>query len=293
MSEQHIQRLSQSARNSLGLLDEERIVKIQEQTLVPYKQANMILEELEILYNTPKKDRMPNLLIIGSTNNGKSTILKKFISTHPNYVTATNTIRPIVSIQAPISGGDNALYEKILDAVNSPYSTHSTASRKEQQAINILKDMKTNILIIDEFQDIFHAGSSRQNKFLATVKHLSNELQIPIVAAGVEKVQQVISSDPQMANRFEPMHLPIWKFDDEFLKLLTTIERSLPLQEPSLLHTKKIAVRLYGMSEGIIGELMTIIQRAGVIAIKEGIEKINEDIIKSIRFTRPSDRRLL
>jgi len=148
------------------------------------------------------------------------------------------------------------------------------------------------MLVIDEFQDILHGGVQRQKKFLATVKHLSNELQIPIVAAGVEKTQQVISSDPQMANRFEPIHLPKWKFDDEFKKLLVSIESTLPLKKASLLHTKKIAAMLYGMSEGIIGELMTVVQRAGVLAVKEGKEKIDEEILKSIRFMRPSDRRL-
>lgn len=292
MIEEHIKRLSKSARDVLMLSDEERIVKIQQPTWIPYDQANLFLEEIEMLYNTPKRDRMPNLLIIGSTNNGKSTILKKFMLMHPDFVEAGVIVKPIVYIQAPISGGDNALYEKILDAVNSPYSTHSTASRKEQQAVAILKGLKTNLLIIDELQDIFHGGVQRQKKFLATVKHLSNQLQIPIVAAGVEKVQQVISSDPQMANRFEPIYLPIWQFNDDFKRLLASIETTLPLKQPSLLHAKKIAVILYSKSEGILGELMTVIQRAGVLAIKEGKEKIDEEILKSIRFTRPSDRRL-
>ena len=292
MSTEHINRLTKQARETLSLDDKERIVKIQEQTLIPYKQATYLLDELEMLYNTPKKDRMPNLLIIGHTNNGKSTILKKFMSNYPDYVDELGISKPIVFIQAPISGGSNALYEKILDATNSPYSTHSTASRKEQQALSILKALKTNMLIIDEFQDIFHGGSQRQKSFLATVKHLSNQLQIPIVAAGVEQVQRVISADPQMANRFEPMHLPLWEFNDEFLTLLATIEKTLPLKEASLLHTKKIAATLYEMSEGIIGELMTIISRASVIAIKTKKEKIDENVLKSIRYTRPSDRRL-
>ena len=289
---EQIRKLSESTKEILELPDEERIIKIQEQSLVPYSKAISLLEELDILYNLPKRDRMPNLLIVGSTNNGKSTILKKFMQKYPDYAEADNIVKPIIFIQAPISGGDNALYEKILDAVNAPYSTHATASRKEQQAISILKSLKTKMIVIDEFQDIFHGGVQRQKKFLATVKHLSNELQIPIVAAGIEKTQQVISADPQMANRFEPIHLPKWKFDDEFRKLLVSIESTLPLKEASLLHTKKIAAMLYGMSEGIIGELMTVVQRAGVLAIKEEKEKIDEEILKSIRFTRPSDRRL-
>jgi len=291
--EEHIERLTKSARTTLDLPNEDRIVKIQQQTWIPYEQAHKLLEELDFLFNYPQKDRMPNLLIVGSTNNGKSTILKKFMKKYPDYVTAENTKQPIVYIQAPTSGGSDALYEKILDAVNSPYSTHHTASRKEKQAGETLKTLQTKMLIIDEFQDIFHGGPAREKKFLATVKHLSNQLQIPIVAAGVETVQQIISKDPQMANRFEPIFLSKWQFGDDYMRLLMSIETTLPLKEPSLLHTKKIAALLYGMSEGILGELMTVIERAGVLAIKKGKEKIDEEILKSIRFTKPADRRLL
>ena len=290
---EHIKRLTKSARSTLELPDEDRILKIQQQTWIPYDQANKLLEELDLLFNYPQKDRMPNLLIVGSTNNGKSTILKKFMQKYPDYVTAENVKKPIVYIQAPTSGGSDALHEKILDAVNAPYSTHHTASRKEKQAGEILKSLDTKMLIIDEFQDIFHGGASREKKFLATVKHLSNQLQVPIIAAGVEKVQSVISKDPQMANRFEPIFLPKWKFDEDYIRLLMSIETTLPLHKPSLLHKKKVAALLYGMSEGILGELMTIISRAGVMAIQKGKEQIDEDILKSIRFTKPADRRLL
>jgi len=85
------------------LPDEERIIKIQEQSLVPYSKAISLLEELDILYNLPKRDRMPNLLIVGSTNNGKSTILKKFMQKYPDYVEADNIIKPIIFTDVTIN----------------------------------------------------------------------------------------------------------------------------------------------------------------------------------------------
>lgn len=291
-NDKHLERLTESARVALELTDDERIEKIQKQVWIPYPQAKRVLEELETLINTPKRDRMPNMVIVGSTNNGKSTILRRFAERYPMHVTARSTVMPIVYIQAPISAGHNALYEKILDAVMAPYGINDTSSRKENQAINMLRDLGTKLLIIDEFQDIFHAGRDRQQKFLAAVKHLGNELRIPIVAVGVEQVIQVISADPQMANRFEPIFLKRWQLDDDFRRLLMSIESTLPLMNPSQLHAHQTAALLYRMSEGVLGELMTIIQRAGVQAIKSKKELIDEAVLKSIRYTRPSDRRI-
>lgn len=76
MSKEHIERLSLPAREALSFSDEERISIIEEETLVPYGRAKRILDKLESLYNFPKRDRMPNLLIIGDSNNGKTQILK-------------------------------------------------------------------------------------------------------------------------------------------------------------------------------------------------------------------------
>ncbi|MBP6918808.1 MAG: TniB family NTP-binding protein [Legionellaceae bacterium] len=38
--------------------------------------------KLEALISHPKRQRMPNLLIVGPTNNGKSMIIEKFRRTH-------------------------------------------------------------------------------------------------------------------------------------------------------------------------------------------------------------------
>jgi hypothetical protein len=44
----------------------------------------------------------------------------------------------------------------------------------------------------------------RQRQFLNVIKHLGNELQIPIVAAGTQDAFNAIQTDPQLANRFAP-----------------------------------------------------------------------------------------
>ena len=111
MNNKHLENLLPIARDYLYKTDEERIQKVREQLWIPYPKAQMIMQELEDFYNYPKKERMPNLLIVGDTNNGKSTILNKFAAMHPLYTKIRNYWH-VIRISAPISPSNNSLYEK-------------------------------------------------------------------------------------------------------------------------------------------------------------------------------------
>lgn len=291
MNTQHLENLLPIARDYLDKSDNEKIEKVQEQIWIPYPQAQNIMQELEDFFNYPKKERMPNLLIVGDTNNGKSTILNKFASKYPLYTKVRN-YWPVIKISAPISPSNNALYEKILDEIRVQYNSHDSAVAKEYQVLRSLKSLDTKLLIIDEFQDIFHGDIRQQRKFLTAIKHLGNDLQIPIVAAGVWEVQSVLSSDPQISNRFESViKIEKWKPDKDFAKLIFSFERTLPFGEPSNLYKGESFKLLYKLSEGYIGELARIIEKAAVYAIRHKMDHISLEVLKSINFVQPSLRR--
>ncbi len=290
MEQKHLDRLTPTAKKYLDKPLNERIKKCKEQVWIPYTQAQGILDELEELFDYPKKERMPNLLIVGDTNNGKSTILNRFIGMHPEHLDIVNKV-PIVKISAPIAPSHNALYEKILDELYIPYGVSESASRKEYQVKKVLQDVDTKMIIIDEFQDIFHGDVRQQRKFLTGIKHLGTDLQIPIVAAGVWEVQSVLSADPQIANRFETIKLNKWNPDKEFARLLVSFENTLPLKKASNLHSKELFTHLFNMCEGMIGELARILQKSAVFALKNNKEKIDIEVLNSINFIKPSLRR--
>lgn len=289
MSE-HINKLTPTAKEFLEKPLQERVLKSKEQVWIPYTQANNILYELEELFVHPKKERMPNLLIVGDTNNGKSTLLNRFRTTYPSFTDDTKKV-PIVKISAPISPSHNALYEKILDELSIPYGISEAASRKEYQVKKVLKDFQTQMIIIDEFQDIFHGDIRQQRKFLTGVKDIGTDLQIPIVAAGIWEVQSVMTADSQISNRFETLKLEKWNPDKEFARLLVSFESTLPLKEASNLHSKEMFTRLFNMCEGMIGELARILQKSATFALKNGKERIDLDVLNSINFIQPSLRR--
>lgn len=287
----HIESLTKGAKSVLNGTLKERIRKCRESVWIPYPMADKILEELEILFDYPKKDRMPNLLIAGGTKNGKTSILNRFYKDHPDYTTSESNVVPIIHFSAPLAPSENALYEKILDFLQVPYGVNDSASRKEYQALHLLKNIQTSVIVIDELQDIYHGNLREQRKFLAAIKHLGNELKIPIVGAGIPEVQRTISADPQMANRFETFRLDTWKLDEAFARLIMSFEKTLPLKEPSNLHKLNTRARLHYLSEGILGEVATIIERSAIYALEHGKEHIDIGMFDLIPYQLPSERR--
>jgi hypothetical protein len=94
--------LSLKTRELLDRPTEERIAHIQKDSWIPYSQANRILQQLEDLLHHPKCDRMPNLAISAQTNNGKTRLMKHFLSLHPASAASDGKIAaPLFFLQVP------------------------------------------------------------------------------------------------------------------------------------------------------------------------------------------------
>lgn len=277
----------------LELSDEERIERIRSPRWIGYPQAKRIITKLEDLLVYPKSHRMPNLLIVGDTNNGKTMLVSRFRAMHParDNPNGGAIIAPTLMVQAPPAPDEGRFYNAILDVLFAPYKPHDRIDKKQFQVINILRRIGLKMLIIDEIHHVLAGSMNRQKTFLNVIKYLGNELQVPIVGIGTKDAFRALQTDAQLSNRFEPAVLPRWEFDKEFLSLLTSFERMLPLKNASNLHETSLATRLFSMCEGYIGELSRILTEAGVSAVTLGEERITTQILDAIMWVSPSDRK--
>jgi type II secretory pathway predicted ATPase ExeA len=285
--------LNASAIGFLELPTDERIYKIRSPRWIGYPQSHVVLKELDKLIHLPKTHRMPNLLIIGDTNNGKTMLIKRFEKQNPSSdnIDGEGINIPVMVIQAPPKPDESRLYNIILDSLFAPYKQNDRVDKKLFQVIHLLRYIGLKVLIIDEIHHLLAGSLEKQRSFLNVIKYLGNELQIPIVGVGTEAAKRSVATDPQLSNRFKRVELPLWKNDDEFLRLLVSFERMLPLKKASNLLSPQIANKLYFLSEGYLGEISQILVEAAVIATETGKEKIDLDIINSMEWMPPSRRR--
>lgn len=287
------QHLESGVMDDLQLPPEERVLKIRSPRWIGYTRAKQILGKLNDLFAYPKTHRMPNLLLVGDTNNGKTMIANRFLRLHPAYddPSGAGVWVPVLSVQAPPVPDENRFYNGILDRLFAPYRAQSRVDQKQHQVITLLKRVEVKMLVVDEIHHILAGTSLKQRHFLNTIKFLGNELQIPIVGIGTKEAFNALQSDPQLANRFEPAILPKWEFNEEYLKLLASFERMLPLQKPSNLSKEDLAKKILALSEGTIGEISSLLTAAAVEAVRSGAERITLSTFQKISWTPPSNRK--
>jgi hypothetical protein len=286
--------LHESIRLYLQKSDEERIMQIQNDRWIGYTQATKVLNKLEDLLKHPRIIRMPNLGIYGLTNNGKTNIVYRFFSKHKPIINENGDgiFAPVFYVQVPPKPDEKRFYNNILDKLSTPYKFYDRVDKKQQQVITHLSKINNKILILDEIHHVLAGTMTAQRSFLNVIKYLSNELQIVIVVVGTHDALTVINTDPQLANRFEPIVLPTWTNDEEYEKLLVSFECMLPLRNPSNLTDEKLALKILSMSEGTIGEISEVLKRAAILSIKNKSEKITSKTLDQIDYISPSQRKM-
>ena len=275
------------------LSSEERINRLCSDYWIGYGGAEDAIKRLENLFLRPKRVRMPNLLIIGPTNNGKTMILEKFRRQHLPYESENqeHEIIPVLLVQMPSDPTIQRFYSAIIRATGAPNINYVSIVRYEAIAIKLLQTVQTKVLIIDELHNILSGNTNKQREFLNILRFIGNQLQLSIVGSGTREAYLAIRSDDQLENRFEPLILPLWKDDPEFGRLLGSFQKVLPLRQPSNLLDADIRTMILTRSEGTIGEISTLLIQAACEAISSGKEYIDQAIIEQTDYRSPTERR--
>lgn len=250
---------------------------------VEYSVATRILSYMEDIYHHPKLERTPHLLLIGRSDNGKSSLMREFIRRHPLLEAQQQGGKAgcVVWITMPAQPTQSQVWSEILWALMVGHRDRDPPSRKLRQVMEVMQYVGVKVLAIDEFNHVANAGKE-SGKLLGELKVLGNKLKIPIIASGTEASMNVLNSDIQMKTRFQQVVLDRWALDREFRSFLATYETLLPLAKPSDLASRELATKIYGMSGCAIGGIVKVIKAAAVHAIRSGRECIDAEILSSM-----------
>jgi hypothetical protein len=208
--------LHPAARAVLDHSGAERIAWLRTDRWIGYPRAHQVLTILEDLLTLPVRHRMPNLLIIGPTNNGKTMIVEKFLRDHPAAPSADgeHEVMPVVLMQMPSEPDLKRFYAAILRAVPAPpRPPRALLAKVEDFTLRLLQRLGLRVLIIDEVHNLLGGSSAQQRAFLNVLRSLGNTLRIPLVCVGIREAYLAIRSDEQLENRFAPFALPRWQAD--------------------------------------------------------------------------------
>jgi len=153
--------LSSQTAELLTLSDHARIQRIRSPRWIGYPQAKEILTKLEDLLTYPKSHRMPNLLIVGDTNNGKTMLVERFHSLHPasDEPDGVAVKVPVLVVQAPPVPDEGRFYNAILELLFAPYKPADRVDKKQ---------LLTRYIIFLPVTSIVRRGFSTSSNISAT-----------------------------------------------------------------------------------------------------------------------------
>lgn len=271
---------------------EERLAFLRRRRWIGYPAAKEVLSKLQTLLDTTDDSRPENLLLLAVTNNGKTSVVARFEELNPpvDDPHAHSIQRPVLRLDAPPSPDEERLYNHILNQLGAAYKISAKKDTKLFQIRSLLRKIGVRVLVLDEINNSLAGSQQQRQQMWNAIKGLSNELQRPIVLTGTFEAQMAMRDDRQLQNRFPPMVLPLWQFDDDFRRLLASFEQFLPLHKASGLSRRPLADLIHVMSEGTIGELKKLLVLACGEAISSGEECITEALLLRLPWTPPSLR---
>lgn len=297
--------LTNEAQEIINKTNEERITYISEDRWIHYPQAEEIIQTLESIKTYEKnKTRVTSILLVGSSNNGKTSLLEEFVRRNPSYdYYSENSDKltkeffdnynaigiPALSILAPNEPNESRLYSNILNKIFAPFNERDSVARKQYLVEYYLDLLNVDMLIIDEIHNILSGSIAKQKQVLNAIKNLSNHLKIPIVLSGTKDALRAISTDTQISSRFRPIYLKKWKMDKEFVSLLATFLKTLPLKKESTILTVNTSMEILEISDGNIGDIIGLLKKAAIYAIKSESERITLKEIKECGYISMSN----
>jgi len=263
-------------RPQAKLDDAMRIQSLLRDRWIDYPRATQALEYLERLLATPRRERMPCLLMHGDSNIGKTQIIAKFRREHPDEFDERRGIemRQIISMQMPPTPDQHRFYSALLFEVGAPHNAAASLAVLERLARDLLRRMAPSMLIVDEVHHLLAGTYREQRAALNLLKFLANDLRASIVLVGTDDAVIALQSDAQMVSRFTPLEIPRWRESEAFRRLLSAFERILPLRRPSDLAKREIVQYVLAASDGLTGEVSRILNAAAELAIRDGNESI-------------------
>ncbi len=274
---------------------EDRLFYLEYPFFIEYPRTKEIIEIFEKIMKTPKRPRMPNLLVIGESNIGKTSILNKFYDKYNSEELEDENgysipYRPVILATAHTKANEKDLYIAILEAFYTYHNPNNTLAQLRHQVYALMNECKVKLLIVDEIHHFLNGTPSQQRDVMQALKNIGTKLQIPIIGVGIKDTSLVLGTDPQLSSRFDIIRLSNWELDKSFRGLVNSFEKYLPLKKPSNLAEREKCTLLYNISQGNLGDLHKLLIACSSYAIENNIEEITLEVIKKFKDFKPTNK---
>lgn len=264
---------------------------------IPYPRAELGLQKLRDLLRAPPSHRPGGMLLYGDSNSGKTSLTWHFQALLARDSKANDQDfsfkgrNSILVFQCPPYPSAGALLSGALRTLRAPHQDSWHWEKKLGATVSILSKTNVRMVIIDEIHNSLTGPHDKRVHFLNTIKYMSNELCVPIVAIGTSLALSAIQTDQQLGSRLEPFKLPKWEADKEFAQFLGRVFMHLKVNPVPAVNSRKFRERFIHMTDGLTGEVWSLAVKTAEAMHAKGQDVVDEETVVGTSWTRPQDRR--
>jgi type II secretory pathway predicted ATPase ExeA len=185
----------------------------------------------------------------------------------------------------PPEPDEKSFYTQLLSSLDAPVRTSMNVHQMRHIVRDLLGFVGARMLIIDEVHTLLASTYRQQRILLNTLRYMANELRIPLICAGTSDAKIALTTDEQLADRFEAYDLPLWQNDEAFMRLLVSFQSTFPLRRSSDLTSSASRRVLLDRTRGVTVRIVRLLEALAVDAVKTGKEQIDLDSLSNLRVS--------
>ena len=235
------------------------------------------------------------MILSGVPGVGKTTAIRALGRTVEQVYRARNPQMtqavPVVYITMPAGEHPKALPTELLYFLGAPHAARATETALTHQACQLMTDLSTSLVIVDEVHGIDRSRASHAQQS-DQLKYFMDHVPATFVLAGINVENCGFFTGhrgEQLARRFtalkaSPSNYSTIPQRQEWALLIEGFERALRLNAHKPGSLLPLADYLYGRTGGYIVSLSHLIREAAIMAILSGTERIDEELLETVEL---------
>jgi hypothetical protein len=235
------------------------------------------------------------MILSGVPGVGKTTAIRALGRTVEQTYRSRNPLMtqavPVAYITMPTAQHPKALPAELLYFLGAPHAARATETMLTHQACQLMTDLSTSLVIVDEVHGIDRSRASHDQQS-DQLKYFMDHIPATFILAGINVENCGFFTrhrGQQLARRFTTLKVSPSNYStipqrQEWAHLIEGFERALRLHAHKPGSLLPLADYLYGRTGGYIVSLSHLIREAAIMAILSGSERINEALLETVEL---------
>ena len=222
-----------------------------------------------------------NLLILGESGTGKTSLARLFTERYPKIVLPERDLIPVLHVCVPAAATIAGTVEAVLAQLGDHEPERGTVSVKTARAVKIARGCGVEMLLFDEAQHIQDRGRTYSQYFVGDwLKSFIDALGLPVTLLGLPRTHVLLQVNEQLRRRFtHRLSLSVNQAesnDDNSRELFASLASALPLPLDSRPYGwREFGMRLHFATDGRIAYVKQLLVSAYSHAVNQSDTSIS------------------